>query len=77
ARHQLHLMLPQRFYVTQQAGGGDRYVYGNRTRFIPGQLDGYFESVAWPMASPGPAQAARPGLAVDLTARMRGMWGPV
>ena len=34
ARDQLHLLVPQRFYVSQQAGGGDRHVYAGRTRFI-------------------------------------------
>ena len=28
ARHHLHLLVPQRFYVTQQAALGDRHVYG-------------------------------------------------
>ena len=35
ARDQLAIMIPQRFYVHQQRGGGDRHLYAARTRFIP------------------------------------------
>ena len=38
ARQHLHLMVPQRFYVTQQAERGDRHLYGSLTRFIPPAL---------------------------------------
>ena len=34
ARDELRLMAPVRFYVTQQAGMGDRYVHGARSRFL-------------------------------------------
>ena len=34
ARDHLHLIVPQRFYVTQQAARGDRHLYAGRTRFI-------------------------------------------
>lgn len=37
ARDQLHLVVPQRFYVHGQAAKGDRHVYASRTRFIPGR----------------------------------------
>jgi DNA helicase-2/ATP-dependent DNA helicase PcrA len=80
ARHQLHLMLPQRFYVTQQAGGGDRHVYANRTRFIPGTVEDRFKRVAWPAAGTNAAADADVPIVgdatptLDLAARMRGMW---
>ena len=32
AKEHLHLMVPQRFYVHQQAGMGDRHVYATRSR---------------------------------------------
>ncbi len=35
ARHHLHLLVPQRFYVTQQAAYGDRHVYASISRFLP------------------------------------------
>jgi DNA helicase-2/ATP-dependent DNA helicase PcrA len=76
AKDHLQLMVPQRFYVHQQAAGGDRHVYGSRTRFIPPKLAALFESRAWPPAprgtAPDGAQAA--GSAVDIAARMRERW---
>ena len=35
AKDHLHLIVPQRFYVHQQARRGDRHLYASRTRFIP------------------------------------------
>ena len=43
AQHHLHLLVPQRFYVTQQAARGDRHVYGALSRFIPPQVAAHFE----------------------------------
>ncbi len=43
AKDQLHLMVPQRFYVHNQRGGGNRHVYAQRTRFIPPALLKHFE----------------------------------
>ena len=76
AKDHLQLMVPQRFYVHQQAAGGDRHVYGSRTRFIPPKLAALFESRAWPpaAASHSPAQAQSTGGAIDLAARMRERW---
>jgi DNA helicase-2/ATP-dependent DNA helicase PcrA len=34
ARDELHLITPQRFFVTQQTKFGDRHMYAQRTRFI-------------------------------------------
>ncbi|MGE5339028.1 MAG: ATP-dependent helicase, partial [Gemmatimonadota bacterium] len=48
AKDQLHVIVPQRFYVQQQTAGGDRNVYASRTRFIPRELERSFESGAWP-----------------------------
>jgi DNA helicase-2/ATP-dependent DNA helicase PcrA len=38
ARQHLHVLVPQRFYVSQQTSGGDRHVYGSLTRFMPSRL---------------------------------------
>ncbi len=76
AKDHLHLLVPQRFYVHQQAAGGDRHVYGSRTRFIPPKLAALFDSRAWPEAS-GAAEAAAqraPSTVVDIGARMRERW---
>jgi DNA helicase-2/ATP-dependent DNA helicase PcrA len=76
AKDHLCLLVPQRFYVTQQGRGGDRHVYASRTRFIPDALLDRFECCAWPAAEvrePGAVSAAtQPG--IDLAARMRAAW---
>ncbi len=74
AKDHLQLMVPQRFYVHQQAAGGDRHVYGARTRFIPPRLAALFESRAWPPATAESAAAAARGPAIDIAARMRERW---
>jgi DNA helicase-2/ATP-dependent DNA helicase PcrA len=75
AKDQLALMLPQRFYTHQQAKRGDRHVYAVRTRFIPAGILEQFECKSWPVVHRGaPTTAGRAPSAVDLGARMRGMW---
>ncbi len=74
ARHHLHLLVPQRFYVTEQAAWGDRHVYGAISRFIPADMRDLFDQVtATAAASPrDEADAAAPG--VDVGARLRARW---
>jgi DNA helicase-2/ATP-dependent DNA helicase PcrA len=75
ARDDLHLVVPQRFFTHGQNAQGDRHVYASRTRFIPDELLGLFERVAWPDADPElAARGASKGVRVDIAARMRGMW---
>ena len=75
ARERLHLLLPQRFHVTQQRARGSRHLYAARSRFIPSALDGLFDAV-----SPTPADADDAGdagptpPAIDLAARARDAW---
>ena len=75
AKDDLHIMLPQRFFVHGQPAMGHRHVYASRTRFIPKGLLDLFEKTSWPLADPvapsiGPAQPPR----VDVAERLRGMW---
>src|SRR5438094_5428589 len=49
AKEELHLTVPQRFYMNQQAARGDRHVYALRSRFIPDELTALFETSAWPL----------------------------
>jgi DNA helicase-2/ATP-dependent DNA helicase PcrA len=75
AKDQLHLMVPQRFYVTQQSRNGDRHLYAQRTRFIPRAMVGLFEDILWPPVAPLREDLkARGPAVVDLGARMRSMW---
>ena len=76
AQHRLQLLVPQRFYVTQQAARGDRHVWATLTRFIPPEVAGCFETVCASMPAPMPmpraAAAALP--AFDIAARVRSIW---
>jgi DNA helicase-2/ATP-dependent DNA helicase PcrA len=74
AKDHLTLVVPQRFYVHQQGSGGDRHVSASRTRFIPDSIRAKFEVSSWPIASREPAPLPGTVAAVDLAARMRGMW---
>ncbi len=75
AKDQLHLMVPQRFFVHQQARGGDRHLFASRTRFIPSSIATAFEAVGWPQRrAPNPTQQVNSAPAVDLKARLSGMW---
>ncbi|MES2717619.1 MAG: ATP-dependent helicase [Pseudomonadota bacterium] len=53
ARHQLTLMVPLRFHVSQQHRHGDRHLYGGLSRFIPPAVAALFDRVA--DAQPVPA----------------------
>jgi DNA helicase-2/ATP-dependent DNA helicase PcrA len=74
AKDGLELTIPQRFYVHQQAGGGDRHVYGSRTRFIPSGILDAFEERSWAPARPSAMSATATGQRIDVAARMKEMW---
>src|SRR6201992_367869 len=75
AKDELHLIVPQRFFVHGQHAHGDRHLYASRTRFIPEKLLCLFERTAWPVvATEAASRSASQGQKVDIGARMRGMW---
>ena len=75
AKDQLHLMVPQRFYTHGQRSTGDRHVYAQRTRFIPGPMLKHFESRAWPPAkSVEGAMSSTTAEPIDVKSKMRRMW---
>jgi DNA helicase II / ATP-dependent DNA helicase PcrA len=77
AKERLHLIVPQRFYVTSQAAYGDRHLYASRSRFLPRALESLFESVAWPAVAAGAPRsnaAAEPSPTIDIAARVRASW---
>jgi len=51
AKHDLHLVVPHRFYVHQQSSSGDRHVYAQRTRFISAVAAERFEQCVWPVGT--------------------------
>ena len=75
AKDHLQIVLPQRFFVSQQAQFGDRHVYAGRTRFIPASLLHLFETKSWPAVEP--AGTGRAGVVqeqiVDMRAKIRAM----
>jgi len=76
AKRHLHVLVPQRFYISQQSGTGDRHVYGSLTRFIPPAVAGLFEAVG-PTAPADQAVIDVPklaGVAFDAGARLRDVW---
>ncbi len=74
ARHHLHLMVPQRFYVTQQRAQGDRHLYGTLSRFIPESVARCFEPIG-PSAAPEPDRMALPDAPlIDVAAQLRAAW---
>jgi ATP-dependent DNA helicase UvrD/PcrA len=75
ARDDLHLLIPQRFFVHGQSAQGDRHLYASRTRFIPEALLPLFERSNWP-ASTGAVGLGgnRAGPRIDIAGRMRERW---
>jgi DNA helicase II / ATP-dependent DNA helicase PcrA len=75
AKDQLHLMVPQRFFVHGQRSTGDRHVYAQRTRFIPSALLKHFDAHSWPISRPGKSEGTGLRQPVDVQAKLRRMWG--
>jgi len=74
ARDHLHLLVPQRFYIPQQAARGDRHLYANRSRFIPDADLARFEQQTWPAPPPRAPHVPPPAATIDLLSRMRAAW---
>jgi DNA helicase-2/ATP-dependent DNA helicase PcrA len=76
AKDQLDMIVPQRFYVHQQPGRGDRHVYAGRTRFIPDSILPLFEPRTWPAALTAWPQklSLNPERQIEIGARMRALW---
>jgi DNA helicase-2/ATP-dependent DNA helicase PcrA len=74
AKDDLHLIVPQRFFVHGQSAKGDRHMYASRTRFIPERLAPLFERTTWPIARAAASGRADRAAPVDIRAKMRGMW---
>lgn len=74
ARDHLHLLVPQRFYVTQQAVRGDRHLYAGRTRFITAADAERFEHQTWPPPPERAPHVPPPAATIDLLSRMRAAW---
>jgi DNA helicase-2/ATP-dependent DNA helicase PcrA len=75
AKQELQLIVPQRFYVHQQAAYGDRHVYGSLTRFIPPAVAAQFDSVGPAVhAQQRDPAGATAGPRIDVTRGVRSLW---
>lgn len=76
AKEHLQIMVPQRFFVTQQSQFGDRHVYAGRSRFIPASILELFEKKAWPEVEATPVRESGRSReeVVDLLGKMKAMW---
>jgi DNA helicase-2/ATP-dependent DNA helicase PcrA len=74
AKDDLHLMVPQRFFVHGQSIQGDRHLYASRTRFIPDALLPLFERSTWPICPDVACRVTSQGPRIDIAARMRERW---
>jgi DNA helicase-2/ATP-dependent DNA helicase PcrA len=79
AAEDLHIVVPQRFYVHNQTHLGDRHVWASRTRFIAAHLMPFFDAYAWPRvaepAAPGAAGLAAAAQAkLEIAAKLKRMW---
>jgi DNA helicase-2/ATP-dependent DNA helicase PcrA len=75
ARQHLHILVPQRFYVSQQRTSGDRHVYASLTRFITPSVAEAFDWIG-PARSDGvqAEPAASIKASVDVAAALRSYW---
>jgi DNA helicase-2/ATP-dependent DNA helicase PcrA len=74
AKDDLHLIVPQRFFVHRQSNKGDRHLYASRTRFIPEALLPLFERASWPVSAEAVRKIASQGPRIDIAKRMRERW---
>jgi DNA helicase-2/ATP-dependent DNA helicase PcrA len=74
AKDHLQLIVPQRFYVTQQAARGDRHLYAGRSRFITQADTERFECETWPPPPRRAPAVPAPAATIDLLSRMRAAW---
>jgi len=74
AKDDLHLIIPQRFFVRGQSTLGDRHLYTSRTRFIPETLLPLFERTSWPVSAEKAGRIASQGPRIDIAKRMRERW---
>ena len=76
ARQHLHVLVPQRFYVSQQRTSGDRHVYASLTRFITPSMAEAFEwagaGASTDVSRPLPGVTTKDP--VDIAAALRSCW---
>jgi DNA helicase-2/ATP-dependent DNA helicase PcrA len=77
AQNDLALVMPLKFYLTQQPRQGDAHVYGGRSRFMTDKVLKTLDAVTFrgSLGAGGDAlQSTGEQLSVDVGARLRDMW---
>jgi DNA helicase-2/ATP-dependent DNA helicase PcrA len=74
AKGDLHLTIPQRFFVHSQSVQGDRHFYASHTRFIPDTLLSLFDRSSWPVFTEVVAPNASAQFGVPMIALIQGGW---
>ena len=75
ARQHLHLVVPQRFHVTQQAAYGDRHLYAAITRFVPKSIRGCFDPHSYRAEQRSDTSApSDDAVLADVGANLRSAW---
>ncbi len=75
AKEQLHLVVPNRFFIKQQAQMGDRHVYAARTRFVTPAMLKYFDESVWHSADTAHSRKPMPeSVRMLVRERARSAW---
>ncbi len=75
AKEQLHLVVPNRFFIKQQAQMGDRHVYAARTRFITPLMLKHYEECVWTTAETAMSKKPMPdSVRMLVRERARSTW---
>ena len=75
AKEQLQLVVPNRFFIKQQAQMGDRHVYAARTRFITPAMLKHYEECVWTTAETAHSKKPMPdSVRMLVRERARSTW---
>ena len=75
AREHLHLVVPNRFFIKQQAQMGDRHVYAARTRFLSPAMLKHFDECVWLSADTAKSKKPMPdSVRMLVRERARSAW---
>ncbi len=75
AKEHLHLVVPNRFFIKQQAQMGDRHVYAARTRFISPAMLKHFDECVWMTADTAKSKKPMPdSVRMLVRERARNAW---
>jgi len=74
ARNELHLCVPLRYQVTQQAKEGDAHVYGAKSRFMTDKVLACFERTTYRSLRGAETLRTEETASIDVGAQLKEMW---